>query len=129
QLMQDSQKGELSLWRERGLGLVQEVQTVLEAMAEEGQERLAVRLRVKRSASIATETGAGALQPGREVEERLRPQKEPRSRLLVPLEGQGFAQSRSVVVGRVLVAAVPSLAGEARAPGESFEQCRFARSV
>ena len=53
--MDDPEKGELPLGRERGFRLIEDVDTLLETVHEEGQEGLAVGLLVERLAAVGAE--------------------------------------------------------------------------
>src|SRR5687767_1175846 len=52
EVVDDLEERELTLWRERCLGFIQNVDSLLEPIGKERNERLSVRLRVQRPAAI-----------------------------------------------------------------------------
>ena len=91
-------------------------------MLEQREERLAVRLRVKRRAAVAPERAPRRLQVRREVVERLGPQKEPARRTLSPAEFERAAQRVSVRILLELVVAAAALRAEADGSRERLEE-------
>src|SRR5437763_13003608 len=103
--MEDLQKRELALGRERGLRFVQEIDPLLETMGEEGEEGLPVRLCVERLAAVGEES-RDLLDVGREVVEALGAEEKPFGHLGQPGEPERARELRAVPEGLVVVVPV-----------------------
>ena len=97
-MVENAQKRELTLWRERGLGFVEQKEAVFEMMVEEGEKGLAMRLLVKGSTAVPSERAPDVLEMRREIEEGLSAEKEPGGGALTPAEVKRTSESVSVDV-------------------------------
>ena len=124
QRVENAEECELALRRQRRFGLVENEDAVLESVLEQGEKRFAVRLRVERCPTVASERGSDRLQICREVEERPGAQEESVSASLSPRQRERTAEGVAVGVLLVSMIATATLRAEphARARGHGSDQ-------
>ena len=122
EIVDDLEKGELPLGRERRLRLVEDVDTLLETVHEERQERLAVGLLVERLAAVGAQV-RNLLDVSGEVIKTLGAQEETFHYLGHPREPKGLCQVGAVAEGREVMIAVSTLGIESTALCDRFKKC------
>ncbi len=127
--IQDAEKGELALGRQRCFRLVQEVETILEAVPKERKEGFTMRHLVKRLSSIGSELAAGGLKVRGEIEESLSAQEEAGGHLLTPRKGECPAEGVAIAFFGKLMITITAGHIKPDRPGKSLEQAGLSRAV
>jgi hypothetical protein len=128
QVVNDLQERELALRRERRFGFVEDEHALLEAVCEQRQERLAMRLRMQRLAAVRLHV-RHAFNVSREVVEAFGAQKEALCHLRPPGQPQYLQQWRTVGRRGAMVIAASAFGIEAAALGDCLEERRLAAAV
>ena len=114
--------------RERRLRLVQDVESLLETVGEQGEEGLAVRLLQQRLAAVGPQV-RHLLNVGGEVVEALRAHEESLRHLGRPRQPQSLSEIRALLERGAQVVAVAPLRVEAAALRQRLQQSRLAAAV